>query len=418
MKIRFTRHGRWLSAGIMAALLGACGGDKDDPQIITRNDLKSPGGLSIIDLGNGKVRLQWFTSNYEEDFEGYNIYGAKGDAVSLLGFDEGEPVELLNNSGDPIDSARTILQNFNYSADNENSLPGTDALTDAVPPSDGELKFSALPYHHLRTVDQEPNLPTCRPVADGTCAFSGTEKNETDTKDITSVGQISFNFPEDLEVGQSYCFFVFAVQDEGKEISQSSTNVACVVPKYKLTGNFADKTFDGAAIRGIKFGEGGTLQALRELCAGDSGCPDAISMTDNAATLTNTTTDTNVQFENYGSDPDRLFLSTGKHSTILSLGFFPGGVTNNTFIKQISSVPALSLSSASLKNPNGYSLEGQSINAKGEQMYVIASAAPDAEAPESFYYDWLYISESSCATRECSADFVLYLSANPDVRRR
>lgn len=421
-------HSLWLAL-CASWCLSACGGDSNDPDVITRDDLKSPGGLQLIDQGNGTVELRWFTSNYEDDFEGYNIYGAAISAAEMsdLGLIAGEPIQLLDNNGDAIEGAKSILARFTYESSNENALPGAADNENPDTTETDELKFSAFPYHKLRTANSQPNLPTCKPnIANtaGSCVFLGSSKEETDADDITSVGELSFTFPPDnatssaddlLTIGQNYCFFIFAVQDEGKEISQSSTNVACIVPKYKATISTA--LTDANPYVGPQGDDSNNgLEAFRASCASDS-C-STWSMVARASQL-NTTNFTNIafSFESYGGDVS--YFVSGNNAAILPLGYFANGFSDSNFIAQIDAATALDLQSpTATKNPGGYSIEGQSVPIYESHIYVLASGDQSVEDPTSFYYDWFYVSALDCDARPCSIEFDVLLSKNPDVRSR
>lgn len=399
-----------------------CGGEKDDPDVVTRNDLKSPGALKIADLGNGDIRLTWFTSNYEDDFEGYNIYGAKGTPEEL-GVTEGEPIQLLDAEGDPIDSTKTILSTFSYNSNNPSSLPGAAQVTDGALAEDTELKFSALPYHRLRTANSEPNLPTCKPNIsgqEGECVFLGSSKEETDASAITSIGTTSLDFPETLTVGQSYCFFVFSVQNEGEEISQSSSNVACVTPKFKLNGSATVGTAGNNALQRLQSDEeSNQLDAIRDACS-QGDCPELAFAAENTQISPSSPQNITFQFEKYSTSDDAVYIVTGNNAAIRSLGYFSDGFADPEFLDQISQAPAFSLSGdSSVKNPGGYSLEGQSILLKANQIYVLASGDQSEATPTSFYYDWLYFSQTcEAAGSTCTVDFQLLLSGKRDSQTR
>ena len=410
----------WLASTM--ALCFACGGEQSDPNVIGRDDLKSPGGLSLIDNGDGTVQLRWFTSNYEDDFEGYNIYGAAGTATEL-GVTEGEPIQLLDNSGNAIEGAKTILAKFSYSAENSQALPGTTDLAEADTSEEGELKFSAYPYHKLRTANKQPNLPTCKPNLNndtGSCVFLGASKDETDAEDINSVGELSFTFPpsssssDTLTAGQSYCFFVFAVQDQGKEISQSSTNVACIVPKFKVNASTVSLAAASDAAKITATGSDNGYTEFRSNCI-TSGVCTTISMTPGQSQL-NASSLVTWQIESYGESI--AYLVTGKSAAIRPLGFFADGFADSRFSQQIAAAPALSLSASdTAKNPNGYSIEGQSVPIYANHIYVLASGDQSSDEVSSFYYDWIYIDSVDCSSN-CSVSFEMLLSRNLDERSR
>src|SRR5690606_10504538 len=85
---------------ILLATVGC--GKVDDPDPINLSNLKAPSDLRIFDLAGGKVRLSWKGGNFEDEFEGYNVYGAKFSDENISSFSEqglarGTPLRLIND---------------------------------------------------------------------------------------------------------------------------------------------------------------------------------------------------------------------------------------------------------------------------------------------------------------------------------
>lgn len=107
----------WRSIGLRGAILaGALGSflmlgcltgcDNNNPiTTVNEDELAPPLGLQSI-TGNGRVTLMWFTSNFEDKFQGYIVYQASGDlatgqsAVLTSAFTEVDRLEF-NSSGTP-----------------------------------------------------------------------------------------------------------------------------------------------------------------------------------------------------------------------------------------------------------------------------------------------------------------------------
>ncbi|NRA65937.1 MAG: hypothetical protein HRU19_15725 [Pseudobacteriovorax sp.] len=412
MKYKVTQTFHKVAGFSLLALAIACG-DAADPEAVTRDDLKSPSALKIVDKGNGSIDLRWSTANFEDDFEGYNVYGAVVTDADLteFGITKGEPIQLLDANGDAVEAARTILANFSYQATNQYALPGTADNAEAEYNLE-DKKFSALPYHKLRTATKEANLPTCIPIDGGICDPTGTVKQETEASAITSIGNISYSLPETLAIGSQVCFFVFAVQDEGEEISQSSTDVACIVPKYATAVTTSAGITSGNQIALPLFA------TLRSACATD-GCPE-IATTVSAAAISATTTDRTVQFEKFNNN-DNLTFATGQNAVILSFGYFENGFADDNFVNLVQSAPNLSgFDATAISQGGGYSQPGQSIVVEKNHIYVIANAAADSATPADadFYYDWIYVSEAACPDTSCNVSYQLLLSANPNTPGR
>lgn len=80
-RICMRRRARFSIAGLALALVAAAGlGGCDDTGVDTVNpdELAPPLGLSSV-TGNGEISLHWFTSNFEDGFEGYIVYRRDGD---------------------------------------------------------------------------------------------------------------------------------------------------------------------------------------------------------------------------------------------------------------------------------------------------------------------------------------------------
>lgn len=75
----FRRAALATAVGLVLSLAGLTGcGDDDVFTTVNEDELAPPLGLTSI-TGNGRVTLMWFTSNFEDDFEGYIVYQATGD---------------------------------------------------------------------------------------------------------------------------------------------------------------------------------------------------------------------------------------------------------------------------------------------------------------------------------------------------
>ncbi len=88
-----------------AALGGLAGCDDNTLNTVSEDKLSPPLGLRSI-TGDGQVTLIWFTSNFEDSFQGYIVFQATGDQSSgtstdlPAGFTEVDRMEL-NSSGSP-----------------------------------------------------------------------------------------------------------------------------------------------------------------------------------------------------------------------------------------------------------------------------------------------------------------------------
>lgn len=96
----------WMLPIAAAVVLGGFAGCSDEIfQTVGEEELSPPLGLESI-TGNGQVTLVWFTSNFEDDFEGYIVYQAAGDRATSQsttlpsGFEEVERI-ALGSSGTP-----------------------------------------------------------------------------------------------------------------------------------------------------------------------------------------------------------------------------------------------------------------------------------------------------------------------------
>ena len=420
--VSMVRGARLPAMGILAvgALLTGCGDKSSNPDAVTVDSLKYPGNLVVTDKGNGEVWLSWTGSNNEKDFDGYNVYGMQGTpdtetAKGTLGVTEGKAVQLLDASGDKVADATNVLGNFNYDPKTGLESKGTGAASGSG--SDAP-EFSALPIHENDTDGTTPILPTCKPAA-GTCtAPTAANKDTTAGDDPTYAvnGTVSYKVPKTLVPGESYCFLVMSSEDNGKKISQTSSNVACVVPKFK-----ADFTVSAPASSAgnLVF----DLRAFLTAC-GTGTCPATPQTTGGAITVA---TDAHATGHVAG-DAGPLYIETasgvvgfvaGKATAINDLGFYANGFSDST----LSWIPpTLILDDAVMPdssndkggpifNAGGYSVAGQTVPVVANHVYVVAVGATDATGVGPFNYHWLYVTQTPTPGSDFTVSMLLTKTA-------
>lgn len=388
--------------------LGLLGCDNaTDPDVVTGLDLKPPGNLSIRDKGNGSFTLMWNTANPEDDFEGYNIYGAQIDDLAAVGLTEGEPLKLVNTAGEPSDAAKTALDAFSFDTGNANVLVASAA---GAPIEISDAKFAALPLHN-RDSAGEPLLPSCVPTA-GVCNYV-TQASDIDAAKTTSFGVVSFEF-SGLSVGKQYCFLVFSVQNGGAEVSQSSSNVACIKPRYLI--NSGSVTMPASGYSGQYF----QLRSFLTACESATGCASSLAYASSDARtsgqINNVYTDAAASFEaGYVSSSTDVFLATGQNAFIRPMGFFKNGFSDEL----LSQAPAFTYANP-LNNADhggGYSREGQSVVLNPGNMYVIAVGDAAKTDTTNYRYHWLWIDAANTSVVRGSAfTFQLMLASHTGVK--
>jgi len=374
-----------LSAGVITAALGGCS-KASDPKAITIDELKYPGGLLVRDDGNGDAILFWTGTNNEEDFDGYNIYGMKADAtIAAL---EGTALQLLNEEGDPVEAARTTLAMFNYS-------PADGYKFEQKGTKEGaEKDFSALPVHTLD--GEDPLLPTCKnsgtkDTTTGAYACGATTK-DTVGKDVDDNSAYATNglmsyAVTGLTAGQKYCFLVMSSIKEGKKVSQTSSNVACVTPKKGFT---LQAKMPGATTEWLHF----DLAKLASTCASTPASCTAPSVSTTATDILFSTSNTSTTdafkksaYISYTSSGEALAIEAGTYNGIQNLGYYKDGFKDKTLPM---SVPKMSI--GTIVNLSGYSIPGQSILLLKNHMYVVAVAdAAATAAPAAHTYIWFWV---------------------------
>ena len=204
------------------------------------------------------------------------------------------------------------------------------------------------------------------------------------------------------------------MQDGGTEISQSSTNVACIVPKYNVAESTISLSSPNEGARIAATGSDNGYTEFRAACVSNGTC-GTLTMTAGQGQI-NASSPVAWQIESYNDSI--AYLVTGKNAAIRPLGYFADGFADSRFIEQINSAPVLTLSSTDdAKNPNGYSLEGQSVPIYANHIYVLASGDQSTDTPQSFYYDWIFIKSVDC-TGNCSVSLEMLVSRNLDERTR
>ncbi len=393
--MKFTLTGTGMSLAAAATLMfSACGGKSDNPDAVTLENLKAANGLTIIDQGNGTVVLSWYGSNYESKFEGYNIFGMKKTNAELgeLGLEKSKPLQLLDGLGNPIEGAKNILAKFNYGTDLETPAEATTA-------ADDEAKVSFLPIHS-KAAGGEPVLPTCQPSGD-TCTAT-TEANKK-TSDVTSNGVMSYTV-SGLAAGSQYCFMVFSVLDGGKQISQTSTNVECVVPKIQVTA-----TLDPTQGTSLPY----DLRAYLSACNGFTCGTLSGGTAGGAATLAS---EMPLYVEKYVTE-NLVYFVAGKNSAVQDLGEYANGFSDSELPKQAPKLTySFDNSTNKVANGGGYSLPGESLILKAKHVYVLAVGDKDATNPTSFRYHWIYVSGATDPIKTSTFAVTMRLSVNADDR--
>jgi hypothetical protein len=399
--MRFRSNWIRLAAKFSAvALLASCG-DATDPDAISVQDLYSPGGFRIVDNGDGSIVLSWIGSNYEDDFQGYNVYGAKGSAEDL-GVTDGTSIQLLDQEGEPKAAAKSILEKFNYNPDSKFALYGGRTApwlrlaeagsTATTPAADKEKKFKFLPIHAVNE-DKEPVLPTCQHYTNtsgiSACHDVKDEDSRKDEGDVPLNGRTTYSV-SGLTPGQSYCFFVFSVQDEGEEISQTSSEVRCIIPRvetdsFNITvGQSARKSWD--------------LDALVDACSSTT-CPAfSAHETDRAGEEIKSSSAKAalpLHAEIYGSGDDVYFIA-GANAGLRDLGEMQAGFEDAKFDGLAPKFPnSYNETSNPVQAGNGYSSPFNSMIIKAQHMYVVAVADPAVTSPAKFRYHFIYVQDSN-----------------------
>ncbi len=375
----------------IGGLLGTGCGDASDPAAITNLELKSPTGLTIIDQGEGKVTLQWYTSNPEDDFEGYNIYGGQVDSLPS-GVTEGSPIKLLDTNGEESASAKSALADFAYDAANtDKALPGAPAAAAADEEANA---LSRLPIH--KVADGEAVLPTCQP-ANGVC--TAVSSSISDASAVTSNGLVTYDLfgqsAIQLTEGKQYCFFVLSSQSEGTEVSEASSNVACVTPRYKHTISWTNADSASQQI---------DLVALLADCvkAADHTCGTTTILASRESSSKSLRFLKNKEFETPGyQDQDAR-----ANIYVKRMGYYPDG-----FAGFSEKAPQLAVDPNDIEHGGGYSIEGQSVLMEDNGMFAIAVGDAARANTTKFYYHYLWIDGSSAGT---SVKFELRLAKNQD----
>lgn len=388
-----------LGSGFFLALSG-CGEDESDPEAVTVAELKAPFALKVFDKGNGTVELEWGASNNEDDFDGYNVYGIKTDNTTT--FEDGKAIELLDSEGKPLAATKEVLQSMNFNGTNLETV-GEAPTQD---PDADERKFAFYPIYETTDSDGKPEVPTCRPTA--TTGADNLCKNPQTNAESYLNGRVTYQPTFSLTVGSRYCFLVLSVKDEGTEVSQTSSNIACIVPKYKVSVDLDFTTNSFMAV---------DLADLRTACAaGQASC-----VVNNS---TNTTVSANY-CNNAGSvggttQTDNIFclekLSSGisitpvNQSAAKDIGYYPLGF-EDPFLPDV--VPLTSaLVVADLERDAGYSPSGQSLVLQPDHFYSVASAKSTDSS--TFYYDLFFVTSDTLTTSSTALTGELWLSKNAE----
>lgn len=386
----------WLPVIGVAAVITflGCGKKSDNPAAAAVDELQAPSGLTIRDQGNGTVILYWYGSNNEDKFDGYNVYGMK-EPTGGFGLAEGKAVELLDDQGNAIDAAKTLLTKFNY-----DPSAGKGFENPATTLTDGK-DFSFLPVHTNNGAD--PLLPTCKPVTTNNVSTCVGTTAANKGKAVSDDATIALNTRTQYTVtglipGNKYCFLVMSSINEGKSVSATSTEMKCVTPKYKL-----EATLDTSA--GNKFLD---LRTLLTACKASSTnvCP-AIDTTTYFVASSGSATN---------ASPGSLYVEAS--STALSENFVAGigGATIDLGYKPLGfadeglpfKAPALLWDSNQFEHGGGYTPAGMSVKLYPYHMYVVAvdAATTATSSPTQWYYHWIYVKNTTPIANNSNAVLV------------
>ncbi len=386
-----------LGISFLAGPIVGCG-DASDPEAVSIDELKAPGNLWIRNGGNGDITLFWNGSNYEDDFDGYNVYGMLHSDTLLGDYEEGSSVKMLDEEGEPVAAAKELMGRFNYDASSSTPFEKAGELVE-----DGEKKFASLPVHGTDDL-----YPTCghdsdKSAAEGNCVAYSTDFAQATAGDDSTrgvAGQMGYKVSGLVE-GSKYCFFVLASMDEGKKVSNSTTNIACVVPRYSISGSLSVPAASGQ-------GQLLDLQALLTACDGGT-CGD-LSTSD--ADGANSESDTGLYVEGYSGGG----ITAGSYTGVLDLGYYAEGFTDSTLPRKAPSYVIGSLDGTTpINSEGGYAPYGETIGLQQNHMYIVAipDGTPTA-TPKTFYYHWMYVSGTGDYSSSTAVE--LRLGATLDAR--
>lgn len=395
---RFLRGVSALSLLVAGAMVTGCGDKSSNPDAVDVTVLKAPGNLHIMDNGNGGITLSWEAAINSSDFDGFNVYGMKG-AASDLDVEEGKPIVLLDTEGNSVAASKTLLENFNYDPATGFGFEKPGEKTAAE--GEDAPEFEAYPIHTKPAEDVL--LPTCK-VDAGVCKnTTATNFGKSVGDSVTGVdaanGTITYTLPENsLKVGTSYCFFVLSSIDSGKKVSATSTNVQCIVPKFRGTFTLVLPK-EGTENKGWKLTDYLAECKTAKACAVPAASYiDTVGETDHTAASKNAS----VFIEKSGTGPK---LVAAKNSGISDLGYKAGGFADP---KLRSSAPTLVIDSNTydtgagvtgpIFNEGGYSIAGQSVPMKKNHVYVIAVGDPEASVVTKFLYVWVWLKDDVAAS--------------------
>ncbi|MFK7825419.1 MAG: hypothetical protein AB8G05_14795 [Oligoflexales bacterium] len=377
---------RILLGACLVAAIAACSDSGSDPAVVTEDELKSPSGLFIVDHGAGSITLYWKGNNYEKNFDGYNIYGAKHETIKdhITGaIAKSSALQLLDSDGEVVTASKDLLGAMSYSIDTPFEAEGTAS-------TDEEKEFSALP---IQTTAEA--FPSCRPEKEGdsNCiALAATEETHVER----GFGGMTHYGITGLSVGTEYCFLVLSSMDAGTNVSAISTELKCVIPKHK--GGLELSDVGSSKSYKINFSD------WRSTCSGKDDCSSDVTTTDLISnTQCGTDTETSFCIENFGTNPKRTYFTPGKGAAIKRIGSFAEGFAEKTLLttKAISAFK-------STKVDNGYVAPGQSLPVQSGYVYAIATASDISSAsPTSFFYDFVHIASIDHDTGAITINYLL-----------
>lgn len=293
----------------------------NNPGTAARDDLNPPTGLVTI-TGDKSVTLRWLGNNTEADFQGYQVFMAKGDVTGMLGSAAWTAVyptgnSLTSGSVPRCKDNNDLFKKFGF-PESKNSCEGDTATDSETTPSSAladEAPEETLPFVQCDgKSNSNVSLPASGKVLGSQeCKVTGLTNGETYSFVVMSVMGTDFS-----KVSWTSNF----VSDTPANVAMSSVEIVIEQNSFHFLSHadLLSTIKSGAKLTADKFAKAGTCHTT----AGSKEDICSIGKGPNKSTNPG-----GLYFGRYGgSKPARVFFSTPKdHASEAIVYLYRGGQT-------------------------------------------------------------------------------------------
>ena len=168
--------------------------------------------------------------------------------------------------------------------------------------------------------------------------------------------------------------------DEATKVAPTTSEIACVTPRSKVTGSISATTQTFSTPATID------LAALRTKC-GTTGGASCGNLADQVKQSTQACKDAFC----YEFSNSQAHFNGAGNTFVQDLGYYPEGFNPKSIADDNIPVNYKVKNTSGYQNTDGYSVSGQSLPLQENHIYAVATVADAAK--KEYYYDLIYVSK-------------------------